>query len=49
MDVSLTEPCPSLSLLADGDGPTVFRWALLTVDAYRDCAGKHGKLVEAVR
>lgn len=49
MDASLTEPCQPLSLLVDGDAPTVFRWALLTVDAYADCASKHRRLVEATR
>ena len=49
VDPSLTQECPPLSLLADGDGPTVFRWILATVDAYRDCADTKKHLVEAVR
>lgn len=49
MDATLTEPCPPLSLLADGTGPVVFRWILASVDAYNDCALRHRKLVEATR
>ncbi len=49
MDASLTEPCLPLSPLADGDSKTVLRWALGAVDAYTDCAARHGRLVEAVR
>lgn len=49
LDASLTEPCPPLSPLADGTGATVLRWILDSADAYNDCAGKHRRLVEAVR
>lgn len=49
VDSSLTELCPPLSLLSDGDSPTVFRWALTLVDSYNDCAAKHKKLVEATK
>ena len=49
LDASLTEPCPPLSLLADGTAGTVLRWALETVDAYNDCSTKHKKLVEATK
>lgn len=49
VDPSLTEECPPLSLLADGNGPTVLRWILATVDAYNDCATSKKRLAEAVR
>ena len=49
LDASLLEPCPPLSLLADGDSKTVLRWMLVSADAYQDCASKHQRLVEAVR
>lgn len=47
--MSLTEPCPELNPLADGDSKAVLRWSLAAVDAYNDCRVKHRKLVDAVR
>ena len=49
LDVSLTEPCPQLSPLADGTGAVVLRWIIGTADAYNDCAARHRRLTEAVR
>ena len=49
IDTVLTEPCQPLNQLADGTGATVLRWILETADAYNDCAGKHRRLVEAIR
>ena len=48
-DASLLEPCPPLNPLSKGDGESVYRWALATVDEYRDCAARHQRLGEAVR
>ena len=49
LDVSLTEPCPPLSPLADGTGATVLRWIIGTAENYADCSARHRALTKALR
>ena len=48
MPASLRQPCPPLSQPADGTSGAMLRWATDTALAYRECAGRHAALVQAV-
>jgi hypothetical protein len=49
LDASLTAPCDPLPLLAETDGRAALRWMIGAAEQFNDCAGKHRRLVEAVR
>lgn len=45
---NLRQPCPPLLPPADGTGATVLRTMVEWAGMYRECADRHGRLVEAV-
>ena len=45
---SLRQPCPQLHPPADGTGAAVLRTMVEWAALYRECAGRHRALVEAV-
>lgn len=46
---NLTQTCPPLNQLNAGDGKTITKWIVGTVDMYEDCRSRHSSLVEAVK
>lgn len=46
---NLTQPCPPLNKLNAGDGKTIARWAINTVNMYQDCRDRHSALVEVFK
>lgn len=45
---SLRQPCPPLQPPADGSGAAVLRTMVEWAGQYRECADRHGRLVEAL-
>ncbi|MDO5686744.1 MAG: hypothetical protein Q4G42_05100 [Neisseria sp.] len=48
LPADLTQPCPTLPELTDGQAATVLRWSLQVVGQYNDCAARHRALARAV-
>lgn len=49
IDTRLTNPCPPLLPLTDGESGTVLRWIAEFAEQYRQCARQLDALVEAIK